>query len=142
MTSISLCGVYLSADSDHNEASFGYPNHRCLYLKQVQAGFAVAADGGVLVWHHAYDGGAGEVAQVVPTMEALFSRAGGRSFLLVGHSKLVSYQNLAAMDASAVGFIVPAFTSEVGTDVLGSCDLHDRARDDLERLGRGLGSRC
>jgi DNA-binding transcriptional ArsR family regulator len=33
-------------------------------LKQVQAGLAAAADGGIPVFHHAYDGGTGEVARV------------------------------------------------------------------------------
>jgi transposase len=207
MTSISLYGAYLSSDPDHIEARFGHPKDRRPDLKQVQAGLAVSADGAVPLWHHAYDGGAGEVAQVVPAMEALSTLAGERSFLLVGDSKLVSYPNLAAMVAARVGFIAPASKSYVGADVLGACDLEaatpvdyvaerdankapedrgtyrvledtmvltgkkktdpalelrrvfvwssaragaaekarakklDRARDDLERLGRGLGGR-
>ena len=207
MTSISLYGAYLSSDPDHIEARFGHPKDRRPDLKQVQAGLAVSADGAVPLWHHAYDGGAGEVAQVVPAMEALSSLAGERSFLLVGDSKLVSYPNLAAMVAARVGFIAPASKSYVGADVLRACDLEaatpvdyvaerdankaaedrgtyrvledtmvltgknktdpvvelrrvfvwssaragaaekarakklERARDDLERLGRGLGGR-
>jgi transposase len=207
MTSISLYGAYPSADPDHIQARFGHPKDRRPDLKQVQAGLAVSADGGIPVWHHAYDGGAGEVSQVVPAMEALSSLAGERAFLLVGDSKLVSYPNLAAMVAAGVGFIAPASKSYVGADVLGACDLQaatpvdyvaerdadkapedrgtyrvledtmvltgktktdpavelrrvfvwssaragaaekarakklERARDDLERLGRGLGGR-
>jgi hypothetical protein len=123
MTSISLYGAYLSSDPDHIEARFGHPKDRRPDLKQVQAGLAVSADGAVPLWHYAYDGGAGEVAQVVPAMEALSSLAGERSFLLVGDSKLVSYPNLAAMVAARVGFIAPASKSYVGADVLGACDL-------------------
>lgn len=93
MTSISLYGAHLSSDPDHIEARFGHPKDRRPDLKQVQAGLAVSADGAVPLWHHAYDGGAGEVAQVVPAMEALSTLAGERSFLLVGDSKLVSYPN-------------------------------------------------
>jgi transposase len=207
MTSISLYGAYPSSVEDHIEPRFGHPKDRRPDLKQVQAGLAVSSDGGIPVWHHAYDGGAGEVAQVVPAMEALSQLADERSFLMVGDSKLVSYPNLAAMVAARVGFIAPASKSYVGADVLGACDLDaaepvdyvaerdadkapedrgsyriledtmvltgknkgdpaldlrrvfvwssaragaaanartkklDRARDDLERLGRGLGGR-
>lgn len=75
MTSISLYGSYPSPDPDHIEARFGHPKDRRPDLKQVQAGFGVSADGGIPTWHHAYDGGAGEVAQVVPAMES-FSASG------------------------------------------------------------------
>nr|WTB34807.1 hypothetical protein OG781_39760 [Streptomyces sp. NBC_00830] len=40
-------------------------------LKQIQAGPAVSRDGGIPVFHRVYDGGAGEVAQVVGAMKAL-----------------------------------------------------------------------
>lgn len=123
MTSISLYGAYHSADPNHIEPRFGHPKDRRPDLKQVQAGLAVSADGAVPLWHHAYDGGAGEVAQVVPAMEALSKLAGERSFLLVGDSKLVSYPNLAAMVDARVGFIAPASKSYVGADVLAACDL-------------------
>jgi transposase len=207
MTSISLYGAYPSQDPDHIEARFGHPKDRRPDLLQVQAGLAVSADGGIPLWHHAYDGGASEVAQVIPAMEALSTLAKERRFLLVGDSKLVSYPNLAAMVTARVSFIAPASKSYVGTDVLAACDLDaatpldyvaqrdvnkaaeergtyrvtedtmvlsgkkkthpalhlrrvfvwssaragaaaharakklDRARDDLERLGRGLGGR-
>ncbi len=123
MTSISLYGAYPSPDPDHIEPRFGHPKDRRPDLLQVQAGLAVSADGGIPVWHHGYDGGAGEVAQVVPAMEALSKLAGERSFLLVGDSKLVSYPNLAAMVKAGVGFIAPASKSYVGADVLAACDL-------------------
>lgn len=207
MTSISLFGAYPRADPDHIQARFGHPKDRRRDLKQVQAGLAVSADGGVPIWHHGYDGGAGEVAQVVPAMQALKNLAGERRFLLVGDSKLVSYPNLAALVAAGVDFIAPASKAYVGADVLAACDRQaaipvdyvaerdtdkpadqrgtyrlledtmvltgknktdpvlclrrifvwssaragaaatarnkklDRARDDLERLGRGLGGR-
>ncbi len=207
MTSISLYGAYPSPDPDHIEPRFGHPKDRRPDLKQVQTGLGVAADGAIPVWHHSYDGGAGEVAQVVPAMEQLSQLAGERSFLMIGDSKLVSYPNLRAMVDAHVGFIAPASKSFVGADVLAACDLDaaepvdyiaerdadkapqqrgtyrvledtmvltgkrkadpalqlrrvfvwssaragaaanarakklDRARDDLERLGRGLGGR-
>ena len=88
MTSISLYGAYLSADPDHIEPRFGHPKDRRPDLKQVQAGLAVSADGGVPLWHHAYDCGADEVAQVVPAMEALSKLAvvnGHQKFPTGGH---------------------------------------------------------
>ena len=207
MTSISLYGAYPSTDKDHIEPRFGHPKDRRPDLKQIQAGVAVSSDGGIPVWHHAYSGGAGEVAQVVPAMEALSRLADERNFLMVGDSKLVSYPNLSAMVAAGVSFVAPASKTYVGADVLAACDLDaaepvdyiaerdtdkapekrgtyrvledtmvltgktnrdptlrlrrvfvwssaragaaanartkklDRARDDLERLGRGLGGR-
>lgn len=123
MTSISLYGAYSSPDSGYIEPRFGHPKDRRPDLLQVQAGLAVSADGGIPVWHRAYDGGAGEVAQVVPAMEALSKLARERRFLLVGDSKLVSYPNLRAMTEAGVSFIAPASKSYVGADVLAACDF-------------------
>ncbi len=123
MTSISVYGAYPSPDPDHIEPRYGHPKDRRPDLKQVQAGLAVSSDGAIPLWHHSYDGGAGEVAQVVPAMRALSTLAKQRSFLLVGDSKLVSYPNLAAMIKARVDFIAPASKSYVGAEVLAACDL-------------------
>ena len=74
------------------------------------------------VFHRAYDGGAGEVAQVVGAMTALKQLARQRRFLLVGDSKLVSYPNLAAMIAAEVDFIAPASKTYVPAQVLAAHD--------------------
>ncbi|WP_225854931.1 hypothetical protein, partial [Micromonospora sp. ALFpr18c] len=42
------------------------------------------ADGAVPVFHRAYDGGAGEVAQVIPMMKALQEIATSRRMLIIG----------------------------------------------------------
>ncbi len=123
MTSISLYGAYRSPDSDYIEPRFGHPKDRRPDLLQIQAGLAVTADGGIPIWHRAYDGGAGEVAQVVPAMEALSKLAGERRFLMVGDSKLVSYANLRAIIEAEVSFIAPASKTYVGADVLAACDF-------------------
>ncbi len=123
MTSISLFGAYASPDQDYIEPRFGHPKDRRPDLLQVQAGLAVSADGGVPLWHRAYDGGAGEVAQVVPAMEALSKLAGERSFLMVGDSKLVSYPNLRAINEAEVSFVAPASKAYVGAGVLAACDF-------------------
>ena len=123
MTSISLFGAYKTPDSDYIEPRFGHPKDRRPDLLQVQTGLAVTADGGIPVWHRAYDGGAGEINQVVPAMEALSALAGERHYLMVGDSKLVSYNNLAAIIKARVGFIAPASKTYVGAAVLAACDF-------------------
>lgn len=123
MTSISLFGAYRSSEVDFIEPRFGHPKDRRPDLLQVQTGLAVSADGGIPLWHRAYDGGASEVAQVVPAMEALSRLAGQRHFLMIGDSKLVSYPNLAAIDRADVTFIAPASKTYVGAAVLAVLDL-------------------
>jgi transposase len=90
MTSISLYGAYDGPEDGFIAPRFGHPKDRRPDLKQVQTGLGVSGDGGVPVFHRAYDGGAGEVAQVAGAMRALRQLAGERRFLLVGDSKLVS----------------------------------------------------
>jgi transposase len=207
MTSISLYGAYEDPEEGFVAPRFGHPKDRRPDLKQVQTGLAVSGDGGVPVFHRAYDGGAGEVAQVAGAMRALRTLAGERRFLLVGDSKLVSYANLRDLLAAGVDFIAPASKTYVPAEVLAALDVQaavpvdylaerdagkdpaqrgsyrvvedtmtisgkraadpvlrvrrvvvwssaragaaatararklDRARDDLERLTRGLGSR-
>ena len=71
MTSISLYGAYDHNDPDYPRPGWGHPKDRRTDLKQIQAGIAVSADGAIPVFHQAYDGGAGEVAQVIDAMHAL-----------------------------------------------------------------------
>jgi transposase len=207
MTSISLYGAYEEPEQGFIAPRFGHPKDRRADLKQVQTGLAVSGDGGVPVFHRAYDGGAGEVAQVAGAMRALRQLAGPRRFLVVGDSKLVSYANLRDIMAAEVDFIAPASKTYVGAELLAGLEVAaatpvdyvaerdagkpaeqrgryrvvedtmtlagkrptdpvlrvrrvfvwssaragaaatararklDRARDDLERLARGLGSR-
>lgn len=108
MTSISLYGDYDRVDEDHVRPRYGKPKDRRPDLKQIQTGLAVSGDGGVPVLHRAFDGGAGEVNQVVGAMESLRAMAGQRRFLLVGDSKLISYENLHALFAAEVTFVAPA----------------------------------
>ncbi|EWM14546.1 IS1634 family transposase [Kutzneria sp. 744] len=130
MTSISLYGAYDQADTDHPAPKFGHPKDRRPDLKQIQAGLAVTGDGGVPVFHRAYDGGAGEVAQVVGAMSALQTMARPREFLLVGDSKLVSYANVSAMIASGVGFVAPASKAYTPAATLAALDLDSAAEVD------------
>ena len=122
MTSISLYGAYDQPEDGFVAPRFGHPKDRRPDLKQVQTGLGVSSDGGVPVWHRAYDGGAGEVAQVAEAMRALRRLAGPRRFLVVGDSKLVSYANLRDIMAAGVDFIAPASKTYVGAEVLAGLD--------------------
>jgi transposase len=81
----------------------------------------------VPIWHRAFDGRAGEVNQVVHAMSALRSMCGQRSFLIVGDSKLVSFDNLRQMIAAGVRFIAPASKTYIAAEVLAGCDWHAAA---------------
>jgi transposase len=113
MTSISVYGDYDHTDEQYPAPAYGHPKDRRTDLKQIQAGIGVSGDGGIPVFHRAFDGNAGEVAQVVDTMKALQNLAAPRSFLMVGDSKLISYTNVTAMGEAAVTFIAPLAASRV-----------------------------
>ena len=113
LTSISLYGAYSQADLEYPAPRWGHPKDRRPDLRQIQTGLAVSGDGGIPVFHRAYEGGAAEVAQVVGAMTALRQIAGPRSFLLVGDSKLISYTSAAAMNAQEVGFVAPLAAARV-----------------------------
>ncbi len=123
MTSISLYGAYDQPDDEHPAPRFGHPKDRYPDLKQIQAGIAATGDGGIPLFHRTYDGGAAEVAQVVGAMTELQKIATPREFLLVGDSKLVSYNNVSAMIASEVGFIAPASKAYTPAATLAALDL-------------------
>jgi transposase len=127
MTSISLYGAYQEVEEGFIAPRFGHPKDRRPDLKQVQTGLGVSSDGGVPVFHRAYDGGAGEVAQVAGAMRALRELAGPHRLLLVGDSKLVSYANLRDIMAAEVDFIAPASKTYVGAEVLAGLDVQAAA---------------
>ena len=132
MTSLSLYGAYPQADEEYPGPRWGHPKDRRPDLKQIQTGIAVSGDGGIPVFHRAYDGGAAEVSQVVGAMTALRKTAGPRRFLMVGDSKLISYANAAAMAAEGVSFVAPLAAARVppGLDQAGQRrDGQDRADD-------------
>lgn len=118
MTSISLYGAYEQADEDYAQPRYGHPKDRRPDLKQIQTGIGTSADGGIPVFHRAYDGGAAEVSQVTGAMTALKDMAGQRRFLLVGDAKLISYPNVRDITGAKVAFIAPAPKQHVPAGVL------------------------
>jgi transposase len=120
--SISLYGAYPTTDDDCPAPAFGHPKDRRTDLKQIQAGLAVTADGGIPVFARAYDGNAAEIAQVTDTMRALQTLAARHHFLLVGDSKLVSCTNVTAMATEQVTFIAPLAASRVPDGLFAGLD--------------------
>jgi transposase len=123
MTSISMFGAYPHQEEEYAQVKYGHPKDRRVDLKQVQAGLGVSRDGGIPVFHRAYDGGAGEVAQVVGAMKALRKIAERKDFLLVADSKLVSYPNLSALLEAKVDFIAPIPAAQVKPEVYAALDV-------------------
>jgi transposase len=125
MTSMSVHGDYPESEQDEQFpiVKFGHPKDRRVDLKQVQAGLAVSADGGIPVHSRVFGGGAAEVSQVVGAMRDLRKMAGEREFLLVADSKLVSYRNVTALLAARVDFIAPVPASRVAMEVYAALDL-------------------
>lgn len=122
MTSISLHGAFDEVDDDFPAPRYGHPKDRRPDLKQVQTGLAVSADGGVPIFHRAFDGGAGEVNQVVGAMNSLKEIAGRPGFLLIGDSKLISYGNVRAMIAAGVAFVAPLAAAQVPAGLFAGLD--------------------
>lgn len=123
MTSISMFGAYPDQEEQYAQVRYGHPKDRRVDLKQVQAGLAVTRDGGIPVFHRAYDGGAGEVAQVVGAMKALRKIVGRKDFLLVADSKLVSYPNITALLDAQVAFVAPLPAAQVKAEVYAALDV-------------------
>ena len=122
MTSISLYGAYNRVDDEYPAPAHGHPKDRRTDLKQIQAGLAVTADGGIPIFARAYDGNAAEIAQVTDTMLALQTLATPRDFLLVGDSKLISYTNVTAMHHAQVTFIAPLPAARVPEGLFAGLD--------------------
>ena len=123
MTSFSLHGACEQPDEDYPAPAYGHPKDRRTDLLQVQAGIAAAGDGGIPVYARAYSGGAAEISQVTGAMNALKKIAGAKKFLLAGDSKLISYDNVAAISKARCTFLAPASKNYVSPAELAACDL-------------------
>ncbi|MEU0222293.1 IS1634 family transposase [Streptomyces sp. NPDC006265] len=130
MTSMSMFGAYEDQEDGFPQVRYGHPKDRRVDLKQIQAGLAVSRDGGIPLFHRVYDGGAGEVAQVVGAMKALRKIADRKDFLLVADSKLVSYPNITALLDAKVDFIAPIPAAQVKDEVYAALDVQSAQRVD------------
>jgi transposase len=125
MTSMSVHGSYPAdgQEEDFPVIGYGHPKDRRVDLKQVQAGLAVTADGGIPLHARVFGGPAAEVSQVVGAMKDLRAMAGTRDFLMVADSKLVSYSNVRALLEAGVEFVAPAPAAQVKDDVYAALDF-------------------
>jgi transposase len=125
MTSMSLFGAYDpdGQDPDYPQVRFGHPKDRRFDLKQIQAGLGVSADGGIPVFAKAFCGGAGEIGQVVGAIQGMAKVAAARRFLMVGDSKLVSYDNLRALQDAGVEFVAPLPASRLEASEAADLDV-------------------
>lgn len=125
MTSMSLHGAYDEDEQDpaYPQVKFGHPKDRRTDLKQIQAGLGVSPDGGIPVFARAFSGGAGEIGQVVKAIQGMREIAAARRFLMVGDSKLVSYDNLRALERAKVGFIAPLAAARIDPGEFAALDL-------------------
>ena len=122
MTSFSLYGAYDLPDEDYPAPAYGHPKDRRTDLLQIQAA-SPPGDGGIPVYDRAYSGGDAEVSQVTGAMTALQKIAGAKTFLLIGDSKLISYDNVAAIRKARCTFLAPASKLYVKAAELGARDL-------------------
>ena len=106
---MSLTGAYDTEDQDpqYPQVAYGHPKDRRVDLKQFQAGLGVVADGAVPLLAKAITGGAGEITQVVTAIKQFQAAADIKRFLMVGDSKMVSYDNLTALASAGVEFVAP-----------------------------------
>jgi transposase len=138
LTSMSMHGDYEKQTEGFPAVKFGHPKDRRTDLKQIQTGLGVSGDGGIPVFHRAFDGGAGEVSQVIPMMRALQEMATDRRLLIIGDSKLISYANVAAMDDDGVRFVAPASKTYVSAADLSGLSV-DAATEVAHIAGRDTG---
>jgi transposase len=124
MTSMSLTGAFdpEDQDPDYPKVAYGHPKDRRVDLKQIQAGLGISADGAVPLLATAISGQTGEITQVVSAMARFQKTAAVKRFLMIGDSKLVSYDNLTALSSAQVEFIAPLATSATDAAVFAALD--------------------
>ena len=130
MTSMSLTGAYDPEDQDpeYPQVAYGHPKDRRVDLKQIQAGLGVSADGAVPLLATAISGGTGEITQVVGAIQRFQRTAQVKRFLMVGDSKLISYDNLTALTGAQVEFIAPLPASATRPEVFAALDPESAER--------------
>jgi transposase len=124
MTSMSLTGAYDpdGQDPEYPQVAYGHPKDRRVDLKQIQAGLGVSADGAVPLLATAISGGTGEITQVVSAITRFQKDAAVKRFLMIGDSKLISYDNLTALSGAQVEFIAPLPASATAPEIFAALD--------------------
>lgn len=125
MTSISLYGSYEEVNEAFPVPAFGHPKDGRTDLKQIQVGIGSTDDGGIPVFSQGVDGNAGEINQVIGAFTQMQKMARRKDLLLVGDSKLISYGNVAAMNAEGVRFVAPLAAARTPAGVFAGLTLAD-----------------
>jgi len=111
LTSFFFEGAYEEThqDADCPQVNFGCPKKQDAgkHRKQMQVGFATSEDGGVPFWHRPLSGNSAEISQVGDVMESLKRLVRGKSFTLVGDTKLVSRKNMLKAIHLGLSFLAP-----------------------------------
>jgi transposase len=107
-----LSSIVFEGDYDTQKEGFplieyGYSSNKGDDRKQLRMGLAAAQDGAVPLWHDVLSGHTADVTTVVATMKNLQEQLQVSSFLLIGDSKLLSYENMFAIDRAGNFFLGP-----------------------------------
>jgi hypothetical protein len=107
LTSVVLQGEYPPQEQD---PAYPTPAHGfggepgC---KQLRVGELVTGDGGVPLWHHAYNGNQADVGTVVAQMEAFRQQVERPDCLVIGDTKLLSAEVIPKLLGQGVQFLAP-----------------------------------
>jgi transposase len=107
LTSVVLQGEYPPEEQDpsHPKPAYGFGGENG--CKQLRVGELTTVDGGVPVWHHAYDGNTADVGTVVEQMEAFRQHAILPECLVIGDTKLLSAPVIQKLRRQRLHFLAP-----------------------------------
>lgn len=107
LTSVVLHGEYPPEEQDkaYPQPAHGFGGEPG--CKQLRVGELVTGDGGVPVWHHAYNGNQADVGTVVVQMEALRQQVELPDCLVIGDTKLLCSQVIQKLFWQNLHFLAP-----------------------------------
>jgi len=107
LTSLVLRGEYPPEEQAKAYAQPAYGFGGEAGCKQLRVGECATADGGVPIWHHAFDGNTADVGTVVAQMEALRGQVLLPECLVIGDTKLLSDGVIAKLRGQDLHFLAP-----------------------------------
>jgi hypothetical protein len=107
LTSVVLQGEYPPEEQDpaYPQPAHGFGGEPG--CKQLRVGELVTGDGGVPLWHHAYNGNQADVGTVVEQMEALRKQVELPHCLVIGDTKLLSATVIPKLLGQDLHFLAP-----------------------------------
>jgi hypothetical protein len=107
LTSVVLQGEYPPAEQAPGYARPAYGFGGEAGCQQLRVGECATADGGVPIWHHAFDGQTADVGTVVAQMEALRQQISLPECLVIGDTKLLSDGVIPQLRGQDLHFLAP-----------------------------------